>query len=494
MSELQQFQHYINGQSVAPHSGEYFDSINPATEQAWCKVAKGNSHDIHLAVEAAHYAFKNSTWSEMTATQRGHLLRDLGDKIKENAEHLSVIEATDNGKLIKEMKGQLQYMPEFLYYYAGMSDKLSGETLPIDKKDMFVFTDREPLGVVAAITPWNSPLYLTLLKLAPALATGNTIVIKPSEVTSASILELVKLAEEVGFPPGVINVVTGFGQDVGDALTSHPLVRKIAFTGGSVAARKVVINSAQHFSRLSLELGGKSPNIIFEDANIENAVMGVIAGIFGASGQSCVAGSRVLIHQDIYEEFLQALVDRVTSIELGDPTSSTTEMGPLATKEQLERVKGFVQKGLQEGGQLICGGDTPEHISQGYYYKPTILAFNNHDSAVTTEEIFGPVLSVMTFNSEEQAISLANHTDYALAAGVWVGDIGKAHRIVKKLDAGIVWVNTYRSISPMAPIGGSKLSGYGREGGMESMLEYTQVKTVWINTSAEPMPDPFIMR
>ncbi|MGN7285853.1 aldehyde dehydrogenase [Shouchella rhizosphaerae] len=494
MTTLKRYMHYINGELTEPQSGKYFHSINPATEEPWCEVAEGNALDVELAVKAAHHAFYNSSWKDMTRSQRGHLLRQLAEKVEKNIELLSKVESTDNGKLLKEMKGQLSYLPQFLYYFAGYGDKVGGETLPIDKQDMFVFTNREPIGVVAAITPWNSPLYLTLLKLAPALVVGNTIVIKPSEYTSASIIEFVKLTEEVGFPPGVINVVTGFGKDVGDALTSHPLVRKVAFTGGAESAKKVICNSSNNFSRVSLELGGKSPNIVFEDANIENAVMGVIAGIFGASGQSCVAGSRAIVHKDIYNRFLELLLERVARIKIGDPLSLDTEMGPIATKSQLERIQSFVEKGIKEGGKLLCGGKKPDYLARGYFYEPTIFEFRDHASEITTEEIFGPVLCIMPFSSEEEAIELANHTNYALAAGIWVGDIGRAHRVSKEIEAGIVWINTYRSISPLAPIGGFKNSGYGREGGIESILEYTQIKTVWVNTSTEPMPDPFIMR
>lgn len=494
MKELKKYQMYINGEWVDSSSGEYFDSYNPATEEAWCQVAKGTAEDVNRAVQAAHNAFLYSEWTNMTFTERGRLVRKLGELIAEHADALAEVETLDNGKLIREMRGQVNYLPEFFYYYAGLADKIHGQTLPIDKKDMFAFTSKEPLGVVAAITPWNSPLYLTTLKLAPALITGNTIVIKPSEMTSASLLELVKLVEKAGFPSGVVNVVTGFGMPVGDALTSHPLVRRIAFTGGSESARHIVRNSAQNFAQLSLELGGKSPNIVFEDANPDNAAMGIIAGIFGASGQSCVAGSRAFLHVDIYDQVMEKLVDRVSKIKIGDPFQNDTEMGPLATYAQLERVERYVAIGLDEGGKLIYGGKRPEHLEKGWYFEPTIFEHIDHKSRITKEEIFGPVLSVIPFKDEAEIIQLANSTDYGLAAGIWASDIARAHRVAKAIRAGIVWVNTYRSISPIAAIGGSGLSGYGREGGYEAINEYMQDKTVWINTSSEPMPDPFIMR
>jgi acyl-CoA reductase-like NAD-dependent aldehyde dehydrogenase len=494
MQNLKKYDMYINGQWVKPTSGEYFESINPATEKPWCYIAKGNEIDVENAVSAAHKALNSPQWSNMTYTKRGHLLRKLGDLLAENANELARFETLDNGKLIREMRGQLNYMPEFFYYYAGLADKIHGETLPIDKENMFVFSSREPIGVVAAITPWNSPLYLTFLKLAPALATGNTIVIKPSEYTSASLLEFVKLVEKAGFPPGVVNIVTGFGDSVGSPLTSHPLVNRIAFTGGTESAKHVVRNSANNFSKVSLELGGKSPNIVFEDANLENAAMGIIAGIFGATGQSCVAGSRAFLHVDIYEEILKIIVDRVSKIKVGDPMLDDTEMGPLATETQLKNVEKYVSLGKEEGGKLIMGGKKPEYLHEGFYYEPTIFEHSNNDSRITKEEIFGPVLSVIPFKTEEEVIELANSTDYGLAAGIWVSDIAKAHRVAKKIRAGIVWINTYRSVSPIAPIGGSGLSGYGREGGIEAIYEYTQTKTVWVNTSSEKMQDPFIMR
>jgi len=492
--QLKRYRMYINGQWTDSVSGETFESYNPATGEPWSIVPKGNSEDVDRAVRAAYQAFEDSSWSRMTYTQRGKLLRRLGDLIAERAEELAKFETLDNGKLLREMRGQLNYLPEFYYYFAGLADKIHGETLPIDKPDMFVFAGREPLGVVAAITPWNSPLYLTTLKLAPALAAGNTIVIKPSEATSASLLELMPLVEEAGFPPGVVNVVTGFGDPVGSALTSHPLVSRVAFTGGPESARRVVVNTAQNFARLSLELGGKSPNIVFDDADPHNAAMGIVAGIFGAAGQSCVAGSRAFVHADIYDKVMEHLVKRAAAIKIGDPFASETEMGPLAIPAQLQRVEEYVQAGLEEGARLALGGKRPDGMGKGWYYTPTVFENVQNYMKIAQEEIFGPVLSVIPFRREEEVVQMANQSKYGLAAGIWTRDVGRAHRVAKAIRAGIVWVNTYRSISPIAPIGGMKYSGYGREGGMEAIYEYTQSKVVWINTSSEPMPDPFIMR
>ncbi|MFM1651599.1 aldehyde dehydrogenase [Brevibacillus sp. B_LB10_24] len=493
-NQLKRYQMYIGGQWVDSASGETFTSFNPATGEPWCTVPKGTAEDVDRAVRAAGKAFEDSAWAKMTYTQRGKLLRRLGDLIAERAEELAVYETLDNGKLLREMRGQLKYLPEYYHYFAGLADKIHGETLPIDKPDLFVFSTREPLGVVAAITPWNSPLYLTTLKLAPALAAGNTIVIKPSEVTSASLLELMRLVEEAGFPPGVVNVVTGFGDPVGSALTSHPWVNRIAFTGGPESARHVVRGSAENFARVSLELGGKSPNIVFEDADPYNAAMGIVAGIFGAAGQSCVAGSRAFIHADVYDKVMELLVGRASGIKIGDPLASETEMGPLAIPGQLQRVEEYVQAGLDEGARLVFGGRRPEGLGKGWYYTPTIFEDASNQMKIAQEEIFGPVLTVIPFRSEEEVVKLANESKYGLAAGIWTSHVGKAHRVAKAIRAGIVWINTYRSISPIAPIGGVKFSGYGREGGWEAIYEYTQSKVVWVNTSTEPMPDPFIMR
>lgn len=449
---------------------------------------------MEKAVNAAYNALYDSTWTHTTYTERGNLLRKLGDILAENVDKLAHLETQDNGKLIKEMKGQVGYLPQFFYYYAGLADKIQGETLPIDKKDLFVYTKKEPIGVVAAITPWNSPLYLTFIKLAPALAAGNTIVIKPSEYTSASLLEFMEIIEEAGFPPGVINVVTGFGDEVGDALTSHPKVSRTAFTGGPVAASHIIKNSAKNFSKVTLELGGKSPNIIFDDANLENALMGVLAGIFGGTGQSCVAGSRVFLHDAIYDEFMDMFLKRTNQIVVGDPLDEKTEIGPVATLNQLETIEKYVDRGKKEGAKLLTGGKRPSHLKEGWYFEPTIFEHDDHTNCLTKEEVFGPIVSVMRFKDEEEIVELANSTDYALAAGIWTDNLGRAHRMIEKIHSGIVWVNTYRSISPMAPIGGSGLSGYGREGGIESIHEYTQTKTVWINSSTEKMADPFVMR
>ncbi|MCS2611121.1 aldehyde dehydrogenase [Halomonas dongshanensis] len=483
---------YIDGAWVDALTGATFDSRNPATGECWSRLPEADAEDVDRAVKAAQRAFEGEAWSKLTATARGKLLYRLGELIAENAEELAQLESRDNGKLIRETRGQLGYLPEFFYYNAGLADKVVGETLPLDKPDMFGATLRVPLGVVAAIIPWNSPLYLTAIKLAPALAAGNTIVIKPSEHASASLIGLMHLVEKAGFPPGVVNLVTGFGA-TGAALTSHALVRKIAFTGGAGAARHVVRNSAENFAKLSLELGGKSPNILFEDADLDSAINGVVAGVFAASGQSCVAGSRLLVQRSIYDEVITRLRERAATIKIGDPAVADTEMGPIATQDQLASIERMVAQAQADGARLIHGGERPE-CHQGWYYTPTILACDSHDLPIMQEEVFGPVVAVIPFDDEASALRLANDTEYGLAAGIWTRDIARAHRLSRDVRAGILWVNTYRAVSAMAPIGGFGASGYGREGGIDAVYDYTDLKTLWINLSSEPMPDPFVMR
>lgn len=491
---LAQFKMCIGGQWQDAASGRTFESLDPATATPWARLPDAAEEDVERAVQAAQSAFESPAWRTLTATARGKLLRRLGDLIAENKEHLAQLESRDNGKLIRETRGQVGYLPEFFYYTAGLADKLEGGTLPLDKPDLFAYTTHEPLGVVAGIIPWNSPLYLTAIKLAPALAAGNTIVLKPSEHASATLLELARLALEAGIPPGVVNVVTGFGPSTGAALVRHPLVRKVAFTGGAATARHVVRGTADNFAKLSLELGGKSPNIIFEDADLDSAINGVVAGIYAASGQSCVAGSRLLVQRSIYHGFVEKLIERAKRIRIGSPQADDSEMGPMATAQQLEVVERLVATALAEGATLRLGGKRAQTGSDGWFYEPTLFECDSHSMTIMQEEVFGPVASVIPFDTEEQALALANDSQFGLAAGIWTRDLGRAHRLARDVRSGIIWVNTYRAVSAMAPIGGFKNSGYGRESGIESVLAYTEQKTVWINLSTAPMPDPFVMR
>lgn len=486
--------HFINGQSEAPSDNEYLESTNPATLDVLYEFARGNDKDVELAVDAADKAFRSSAWAGLTPTKRGHLLRKLGDLIGENAEELARLESLDNGKLLREMKGQLKGVPEYLYYYGGLADKVQGSQIPTNSLDIINFTKREPLGVVGAITPWNSPLTLTISKLAPALAAGNTLVIKPSEYTSRTIVRLAELAYEAGFPAGVVNVVTGVGGEAGAALVSSRKLAKISFTGSTSTGSAIASQTASRFIGSTLELGGKSPNIVFEDANVANAAVGVIAGIFAAAGQTCIAGSRVFAHRSVYDELVERVAERASTIIIGDPLEDKTELGPLAFKSQLEKVESYVGIGVDEGANLRYGGKRPDVELPGYFFEPTVLTETNNDMRVCREEIFGPVAAFMPFDTEEEVLRLANDTEYGLAAGVWTSNLQRAMRMSQGLEAGTIWLNTYRAMSPMSPRQGFKNSGVGIEHGLESMNEYTRLKSIWINTNEDPVDDPFILR
>ncbi len=494
MDELRHYRMLIDGAWVDSADGGAFDSINPATGKAWATVAAATADDVDRAVQAAHRAFTSGPWSTMLPTQRGRLLRNLAGLLAERSEDLGRTECIDTGKMFKETRWQARYIAEFFHFYAGLADKVTGETLPIDRHDMLTMTTREPLGVVAAVVPWNSQLFLVAVKIGPALAAGNTVVLKASEHASAAMLEFAELTMEAGFPPGVVNVVTGHGEPCGRTLTTHPLVARISFTGGPATARHVVRNSADNFAEVSLELGGKSPVIVFDDADIESAINGSLAGIFGASGQSCVAGSRIYLHESIHDAFIDHLVARASDIRIGDPLAEETQMGPLCTMAQLEGCERQVARAVAEGGALLTGGKRPDHPAAGWYFEPTIVSCPDQSMEIVDTEMFGPVLSVLRFGAEDEVIAMANDTRYGLAAGVFTRDLARALRVQKRIRAGIVWVNTYRVVSPIAEFGGFKDSGYGRESGAQAIYDYTRPKTVWINTSDEPMDNPFVMR
>ncbi|WP_262104787.1 aldehyde dehydrogenase [Arthrobacter sp. Marseille-P9274] len=489
-----QYDHFIHGKWITPAEGGYFESTNPATLEVLYTAARGTKADIDTAVRAARTAFENPLWRDLSQTKRGHLLRKLGDLVGEHADELARMETEDNGKLLREMRGQLATLPEYLYYYAGLADKVQGSQVPTMNPAILNYTQREPLGVVGAITPWNSPLTLTTSKLAPALAAGNTIVIKPSEYTSRTVLRLAELTVKAGFPDGVVNVVTGLGAEAGAALVDHPEIAKISFTGSTATGSAIAASAASRFIGCTLELGGKSPNIVFEDANIPNAAMGVVAGIFAAAGQTCIAGSRVFAHRSVYDELLERVAERAKSIVIGNPIEDTTELGPLAFAAQQEKVGSYVDLGVSEGAKVLTGGGRPDVELPGYFYAPTVLTDVDNSMRVVREEIFGPVAAIMPFDTEEEVLRLANDTQYGLAAGVWTQNLARAHRMSRKLEAGTVWVNTYRAMSPMSPRQGFKNSGVGIEHGLESMHEYTRLKSIWINTDEGPVADPFIMR
>ena len=494
MGELTTYRMLIDGNWVDSEDGKVFESINPATGKAWATIPEATAGDVDRAVRAAHHQFSEGEWSKALPTRRGQYLRRLGELLADHSEALGRVETIDTGKMLRETMWQARYIAEFFQYYAGCADKIHGDTLPIDKPDMMALTLREPLGVCAAIVPWNSQMFLMAVKIGPALAAGNTVVLKASEQASAPLLAFGKLIEEAGIPAGVVNIVTGHGDPCGSTLTAHPLVARISFTGGPSAAKHIVRNSAENFAELSLELGGKSPFIVFEDADLESAVNGSIAGIFGATGQSCVAGSRLYLHEDIADAFLERMVAIAKDIRIGDPLADETQMGPLATTGQLACVEEEVAHAVEQGGTVIHGGKRPDGLAEGLYYEPTIIACPNQSMRIVDTEMFGPVLSVLRFRDEDEVIRLANDSKHGLAAGIFTLNGARAMRVSKKINAGIVWVNTYRVVSPIAEFGGFKESGYGRESGMQAIYDYTRPKTVWINTSSEPLANPFVMR
>ncbi|MBV7484897.1 aldehyde dehydrogenase [Bordetella sp. BOR01] len=479
---------FIDGQEVpASHS---MKSLNPYNGQPWAIVPDGTEEEVDHAVAAARRAFDTGPWGRMTAQQRGALMRSLADIIKRDAEELARIESTDNGKLYREMLGQWQYLPEYYYYYAGMADKLQGDTVPSDRPNFFIYTRREALGVVGAITPWNSPMLLLTFKLAPGLAAGCTFVVKPSEHTSVSTLEFAKRMTEAGFPDGVFNVVTGMGH-VGAALVKHPGVDKIAFTGATETGKVIAAGAARNLTRVSLELGGKSPNIVFEDADLDVAANGVIAGIFGATGQTCMAGSRLLVQESVHDELLERIVGRTREIRLGDPMAAETEMGPVANQPQLDKVQEYLEVALKDGAKVACGGKLDPMLG-GLFVQPTVLIDVTNDMRIAREEVFGPILSVIRFKDEADAVRIANDTRFGLAAAVWTQNVHRAHRVAHQLRAGTVWINAYRVVSYATPFGGYKESGIGRENGMDAIREYTETKSVYVELTGQPR-DPFTL-
>ncbi len=496
VAKLKRYQTHIDGKWTDARSGKFFESFDPYTGEAWALIPECDGEDCNIAVEAASRAFETGQWPALTPTARGKILRKIAGLIEKNAEYLAQIEVRDNGKLISEMQAQTKYLPEWFYYYGGLADKIQGAVVPVDRADHFNYILREPVGVCAFIVPWNSPLMLTGWKLAPALAAGCTVVIKPSEYTSASLLEFMRLViAEADIPPGVVNVVTGYGATAGEPLVTHPKVAKVAFTGGTITGARVNELAAKSFKKVSLELGGKSPNIVFDDCVIEDAVSGAISGIFAATGQTCIAGSRLLVQDRIHDAFVEKLVAMAKQAKLGDPSKFETQVGPVTTPPQYRKVLSYIDIAKGEGATCVLGGG-PAGKNEGggtYFVKPTIFTGVDNKMRIAQEEVFGPVLSVIRFKDEDDAVRIANDIAYGLGAGVWTQSVRRAHTMARRIKAGTVWVNTYRAVSFTMPFGGYKASGLGRENGMEAIDGYLQSKSVWINNGPGG-GNPFIMK
>jgi (Z)-2-((N-methylformamido)methylene)-5-hydroxybutyrolactone dehydrogenase len=488
VEEVHTLQMHINGQWRPADTGKVLFSHDPYTGKRVASMPDAEAQDVALAVEAARKAF-DGPWRKMNGTERSVLMRRLAELIRRDSEELALIESRENGKLLRELVGQWKYMPAWLDYFAGLADKIEGATLPSDRSNFLIHTRKEPAGVVAAITPWNSPGMLLLWKLAPALAAGCTFVCKPSEYTPSSALGLARLVEEAGFPPGVYNVVTG-GAEAGKALVSDPRVDRIAFTGSTGVGKAIAKAAAENLAGVLLELGGKSPNIVFGDCDKDVAANGIIAGIFGASGQSCMAGSRLIIQRDVMDEVLAKVLARVEQIKIGDPRTAETELGPVCNEAQYRKIVAMIDNAVRQGARLMCGGAATE--IGALFVRPTILTGVTPEMEIFQDEVFGPVLCVVPFDTEEEAVQLANDSSFGLAAGVWTLNVQRAHRVSERLRAGTVWINAYRVVSYVAPFGGFKQSGLGRENGIDAVNEYLETKTVWIELSGQTR-DPFVV-
>lgn len=483
---------YIAGQWCEGSGDRRFDAINPYTGRAWATVAQAEVEDVNNAIAAARETFER-TWSRVNGYERGRMMMKLADLLQSDAERMGRLESTDNGKIIRETQVQMVLAARQYRFFAGYADKLWGQQIPLDQRDVFDYTTREPLGVVALITAWNSPMGLLANKLAPALAAGNCVVIKPSEHASVTTLEFCRLVEAAGFPPGVVNVVCG-AAEVGRAMVEGG-VAKVSFTGSPNVGREIAAAAGRRLVPVTLELGGKSPNIIFEDANLEHAAVGALAGIFGATGQTCVAGSRLLVQRSVHDRIVQILAERSRAVRLGDPLDPTTDMGTAANEPQFRRILGFIERARAEGARVVAGGGAAQGpgLEQGFFVEPTVFADVRNEMEIAQEEVFGPVLAVIPFDDEEQAIRIANATRYGLAAGVWTENLSRALRVTRALQAGQVWVNTYRALAVQTPFGGFKESGFGREKGEQALDEYLASKNVMIDFS-NVQRDPFAMR
>lgn len=490
MAVKQDYNLYIGGEWVPPASNERFPTLNPFNQQSWATIAQADQTDVAAAVAAAREAFEKR-WRGVPGVERARLMHRLADLIERDADRLGTMESTDNGKVVRETRAQMRFCARVFRFFAGYADKIFGKVIPVDRTDIFDYATMEPLGVIGVITAWNSPIALLANKVPAALAAGNTVVVKPSEHASVTTLEFAKLFEEAGFPKGVFNVVTG---DVrtGKALVEGGGLDKISFTGSSHGGREIAAAAGRNLTPVILELGGKSPNIIFDDADLPKAIVGALAGIFAATGQTCIAGSRLLVQRPVYATVVEELARRAENIRLGNPLDLATEMGTAANQPQFDRILSFIESAKQDGARLITGGEAAREgiLCDGLFVKPTIFADVDNQMRVAREEIFGPVLSIIPFDTEDEAIAIGNDQSFGLASGIWTQGLNRMHRVSAALRAGMVWVNTYRAVAVQTPFGGVKDSGFGRERGEEGMREFLTTKNVMINLS-EDNRDPF---
>ncbi len=483
---------YIGGEWVEPAGGTFIDSYNPATGAVWARVAEATAPDVDRAVEAARAALDSAAWRDLPATERGNLIYRLAEAVAERSEELAQLESRDSGLTIRDARGDLKNVVNWLRYYAGFADKIEGLQVPV-RSDWHAYTVREPVGVVGAIIPWNAPLNMSAWKLGPALAAGCTVVLKPAEQTPVTALVLAEVVDHVGFPPGVVNVVTGYGKTAGAALAAHPKVDKIAFTGEHTTAQSILTAAAKTLTRVSAECGGKAPHVVFADGDVERAVDATANAVFRRTGQSCALGSRIFVQRGPYDDFVEGLARRARSLRVGDPLDERTYMGPHTSAEQREKTERYVSIGRDEGARLVAGGGRPEgeELAAGFFTQPAVFADVDNAMRIAQEEIFGPVASVIPFDDEADLIEQANDTIYGLSAGIWTRDVKRAHRVAARIRAGSVWVNVYPAAHWTLPFGGTKLSGMGRENGREALELYTEVKTVVVDLSEDPGPSPF---